>query len=205
MASVEGASIAQKVAAGPQPRRAALLIKQVATPGAYAHTRGMIRCDKIPANILLHRSGQPCVTDFGLAKRNGAATYASGSTLAAPTNVDSASPGYFGPNFTFLPASVPEPSSLTLAGVAVISGLACALRRHAALTAWPFQPAIGFSPPLAQGRLAFEPVPWAARRGGGWVLARLAGRKDRRRSRCDARAGSRRRTSAQRHGRTARA
>ena len=69
MAFVEGVSLAQTVAAGPlPPRRAAGLIRQVATAVAYAHSQGVIHRDLKPANILLDVSGQPRVTDFGLAK-----------------------------------------------------------------------------------------------------------------------------------------
>lgn len=70
MAFVEGESLAQAIREGPlPPRRAAELMKSVADAVAYAHGQGVIHRDLKPSNILLDVSGQPRVTDFGLAKR----------------------------------------------------------------------------------------------------------------------------------------
>ena len=70
MAFVEGESLAQAVKSGPlPPRRAAELIKLVAEAVGYAHSRGVVHRDLKPGNILVDESGQPRVTDFGLAKR----------------------------------------------------------------------------------------------------------------------------------------
>jgi WD40 repeat protein len=70
MGFVEGQSLAQKLADGPlPPREAAALMAKVCEAIAYAHERGVIHRDLKPANILLDRSCNPRVTDFGLAKK----------------------------------------------------------------------------------------------------------------------------------------
>jgi WD40 repeat protein len=70
MGFVEGTSLARKVAAGPlSPREAAELVEKVAEAVDYAHRKGIIHRDLKPANVLLDSSGQPRVTDFGLAKQ----------------------------------------------------------------------------------------------------------------------------------------
>jgi eukaryotic-like serine/threonine-protein kinase len=70
MGFVEGQSLSQRLADGPLPtREAAELIRRVSDAIEYAHQRGVIHRDLKPANILLDRSGNPRVTDFGLAKK----------------------------------------------------------------------------------------------------------------------------------------
>jgi serine/threonine-protein kinase len=70
MGFVEGQSLSQRLADGPLPsREAAALLVKVAEAVEYAHQYGVIHRDLKPANVLLDRSGNPRVTDFGLAKR----------------------------------------------------------------------------------------------------------------------------------------
>jgi eukaryotic-like serine/threonine-protein kinase len=70
MAFVEGTSLARRLAQGlPAPREAAELTRKVAEAVAYAHVEGVVHRDLKPANILIDQSGQPRLTDFGLAKR----------------------------------------------------------------------------------------------------------------------------------------
>lgn len=70
MGYIEGESLAPRVAEGPlPPREAAELVARICEAMAYAHRRGVIHRDLKPANILIDPSGQPKVTDFGLAKR----------------------------------------------------------------------------------------------------------------------------------------
>jgi serine/threonine-protein kinase len=69
MGYVEGESLAAKIANGPlPPRQAALLTMKIASAVDYAHQRGVIHRDLKPANVLVDASGQPKITDFGLAK-----------------------------------------------------------------------------------------------------------------------------------------
>ena len=69
MALVEGSSVAARISNGPLPwREAAEIMMKVARAVAYAHDHGVIHRDLKPANILLDASGEPKVTDFGLAK-----------------------------------------------------------------------------------------------------------------------------------------
>jgi YD repeat-containing protein len=70
MGFVEGQSLSQRLADGPfPPREAAALLVKVTEAIAYAHQQGVIHRDLKPGNILLDPSGNPRVTDFGLAKK----------------------------------------------------------------------------------------------------------------------------------------
>jgi serine/threonine protein kinase len=70
MSYINGQSLSQRIAESPLlPREAARIMVQVAEAVEYAHGQKVIHRDLKPGNILLDRSGQPRVTDFGLAKR----------------------------------------------------------------------------------------------------------------------------------------
>jgi serine/threonine-protein kinase len=87
MQLVEGTTLADRLAAGPlAAREAARIMLAVARAIHYAHTQGVIHRDLKPANILLDVSGQPHVTDFGLAKQLSATTNLTrtGSMLGTP-------------------------------------------------------------------------------------------------------------------------
>jgi WD40 repeat protein/tetratricopeptide (TPR) repeat protein/tRNA A-37 threonylcarbamoyl transferase component Bud32 len=88
MGFVEGESLAQRLTAGPlRSRPAAELLGKVAEAIAYAHRRGVIHRDLKPANILIDGSGQPRVTDFGLAKKVQGDSHltASGQIMGTPS------------------------------------------------------------------------------------------------------------------------
>jgi serine/threonine protein kinase len=71
MAYIEGSSLASFVGADKprlDVRRAAALMEKVCRAVQYAHDRAVIHRDIKPANIMLDKSGQPLLTDFGLAK-----------------------------------------------------------------------------------------------------------------------------------------
>ena len=78
MKLMEGGSLAERMTnddfqtsknAMPGIRHSSLVIAKIARAIHYAHQRGILHRDLKPGNILLDASGEPAVTDFGLARR----------------------------------------------------------------------------------------------------------------------------------------
>jgi eukaryotic-like serine/threonine-protein kinase len=70
MEYVDGPSLSQVLRAdGPlHPNRAAEIAAEVAAGLGFAHSRGVVHRDVKPGNVLLTKSGQSKVTDFGIAR-----------------------------------------------------------------------------------------------------------------------------------------
>jgi serine/threonine-protein kinase len=87
MQYVAGTTLSARLAEGPlPPHEAATLLAAVARAIHYAHGRGVLHRDLKPSNILIDESGQPHVSDFGLAKRveAGESLTRSGAVLGTP-------------------------------------------------------------------------------------------------------------------------
>ena len=90
---IEGQSLTETTAgrAAENPewfRRAAGWVKTIAEAIHYAHEHGVLHRDLKPSNVLIDNSGQPHITDFGLAKRlTSAGPGAPGAELTLPGQV----------------------------------------------------------------------------------------------------------------------
>ncbi len=89
MKRIEGTSLASRLGElRDRPREAARLVATVARALHHAHQRGVLHRDLKPSNVLLDATGEPHLTDFGLAKRlegpGAAETTRTGAILGTP-------------------------------------------------------------------------------------------------------------------------
>lgn len=69
MQYVEGPSLAQLIKDGPlSPIIAAQYLRTIARTVAYSHEQEVVHRDLKPSNVLIDQWGQPCITDFGVAR-----------------------------------------------------------------------------------------------------------------------------------------
>ncbi len=80
MGYVDGQNLGDKIASRPMaPTEAAELVLKVCDAMVYAHSHGVIHRDLKPANILIDSTGQPKVTDFGIARNTSATSELTGT------------------------------------------------------------------------------------------------------------------------------
>jgi serine/threonine protein kinase/Flp pilus assembly protein TadD len=85
---VDGDNLETKLAGAPlAARQAAKLVETLADAVHYAHERGVVHRDLTPRNVLLTSTGQPKITDFGLAKlrAGGVGQTVTGEILGTPS------------------------------------------------------------------------------------------------------------------------
>ena len=73
-------------------RNAVELVAKIADAVQHANQRAVLHRDLKPANILIDKSGQPAITDFGLAKRT------DGDSELTATGLVMGTPGFMSPN-----------------------------------------------------------------------------------------------------------
>ena len=89
---IEGPNLETRLQEGPMRTEAAAeLVRTIAGAVAYAHAQGVLHRDLKPSNILIPTSGEPRLTDFGLARQ------ADGDSTLTETGQAFGSPNYIAP------------------------------------------------------------------------------------------------------------
>ena len=70
MRYMRGGSLESRIAKGPmQLAEVQHVLERVSDALDFAHNKGIIHRDLKPSNILFDENGEPCITDFGIAKK----------------------------------------------------------------------------------------------------------------------------------------
>lgn len=88
MEYLPGGSLQRRIREGLSLERALGIAERIGRGLAYAHSRNVIHCDIKPQNILFRASGEPVITDFGIARI---------TSQSHPSNRNLASPLYMSP------------------------------------------------------------------------------------------------------------
>ncbi len=81
MELVDGVPLADLMSGPMEPRQAADLIAQAAQGLAVAHAAGIVHRDVKPANFIVRRDGRVKITDFGISRARGSASFTDTGTI----------------------------------------------------------------------------------------------------------------------------
>ncbi len=114
MEFVDGVTLRQTMAAGRlAPGEALAMVPRICAALQYAHDQGVVHRDIKPENILLDRSGEPKIADFGLALLTGPST----ETRLTQTAQVMGTPHYMAPEQIEHPADVDHRADIYSLGV----------------------------------------------------------------------------------------
>lgn len=103
---IPGQSLSQLVRTKPlPPKEAAEHVRTIARAMQFAHSQGILHRDLKPSNVLLDKSGEPLITDFGLAKR------VTGQSQLTATGAVVGTPSYMPPEQASADAAKVGPAS----------------------------------------------------------------------------------------------
>lgn len=153
MAFVEGRPLCDPADTPLPAERVAEVIRKVALALGYAHDRGVVHRDLKPSNILIDTVGEPVVTDFGLARREGA-----GDPQLSRDGVPLGTPAYMSPEQVVGKSDAIGPASdIFSLGVILYQLLAGRLPYHGGAAEVMVQVVTEPAPPPSSFRAGIDP------------------------------------------------